>query len=69
MPRPRVACRYNPSLPQGLLTCTRCGHQKRVPWELGLVDALGAMRQECPRGEDNWYAVDDADEVLEGDPE
>ena len=49
-------------------TCTRCGH---VTESFGTSDAsyrrcLGLMREECPRGEHNWYIDDEEDEEEHG---
>ena len=42
------------------LVCEKCGHEVEVPGASGASARRGAvmLRDECPRGENNFYDVD-----------
>lgn len=43
------------------LTCERCGHEVEVygTEERSLLRAAVMLKEECPKGERNYYVVDD----------
>ncbi len=54
---------YEVEIPSVCATCTRCGHETEAYGESdsSIKRCLVTMREECPKGESNFYIADDED--------
>jgi hypothetical protein len=55
---------HSASVPVVQLTCSRCDHATSAFGTSGrsIRRCLVAMREECPRGESNYYTAEDQDD-------